>query len=119
MIVLIGRSARDNDILSLKLASPPDFWFHVAGESGSHVVVRNPDRMTNLPRETRRFAAALAAGYSRARTGGRVAVHETRIRHISKKRGMEAGKVLMARHSTIRVQPLRLEEDSERTDQRL
>jgi len=113
MIVLIGRSAADNDILSLKLASPSDFWFHVAGESGSHVIVRNPDRLTNLPRETRRFAAALAAGYSRARKGGQVAVHETRVRHISKKRGMAAGKVLMARHRTIRVQPLRLADDSE------
>ncbi len=119
MIVLIGRTARDNDLLSLRLASPQDFWFHVAGESGSHVVVRNPERLTKLPRETRRFAAALAAGYSKAHRGGQVAVHETRVRHISKKRGMEAGKVLMARHSTIRVPPLRLDENSEGENQRL
>ncbi|MFM8409558.1 MAG: hypothetical protein ACKOCT_04710, partial [Alphaproteobacteria bacterium] len=25
-VVLVGRSAEDNDILSLKLASPRDFW---------------------------------------------------------------------------------------------
>jgi len=119
MTVLIGRTARDNDILSLKLASPADFWFHVAGESGSHVVVRNPDRLSRLPRETRRFAAALAAGYSRARHGGSVAVHESRIRYISKKRGMAPGKVLMARHETLRVRPLRLDEASDGTDQGL
>ena len=48
MIVLVGRTARDNDVLSLKLAAPRDFWFHVAGESGSHVVVRNPDTLDAL-----------------------------------------------------------------------
>ena len=61
MIVLVGRTARDNDVLSIKLASSRDFWFHVSGESGSHVVVRNPDNLQALPRETKRFAAGLAA----------------------------------------------------------
>ena len=36
--------------------------FHVAAESGSHVVVRNPANLDRLPRETLRFAASLAAG---------------------------------------------------------
>ena len=63
-IVLVGRTASDNDILSVKLGAPQDFWMHVAGDSGSHVVVRNPEGLERLPRETLRFAAALAAGYS-------------------------------------------------------
>src|SRR5215207_1992657 len=70
MTVLVGRTAEDNDVLSLRLGSPRDFWFHVAGDSGSHVVVRNPENLDRLPRETERFAAALAAGYSKARPGG-------------------------------------------------
>lgn len=110
MIVLIGKTAEDNDILSLRLASSVDFWYHVAGESGSHVIVRNPEKLGSIPKDTRRFAAALAAGYSRARKGGMVAVHETRVRNISKRRGMAPGKVLMARHTTIRVRPLRLDD---------
>jgi hypothetical protein len=57
MVILIGRTAADNDVLSLKLASPKDFWFHVSGESGSHVVVRNPDGIDALPRDTKRLAA--------------------------------------------------------------
>ena len=109
--VLVGRSARDNDILSLKLASPRDFWFHTAGESGSHVVVRNPDNLDRLPRDTRRFAAALAAGYSKARRGGKVAVHEARARDVSKPRGLPPGKVVLSRYATLRVEPLRLDEE--------
>jgi predicted ribosome quality control (RQC) complex YloA/Tae2 family protein len=112
MIVLVGRTARDNDALSLKLASPADFWFHVAGESGSHVLVRNPDRLDALPRETKRFAAALAAGYSKARRGGKVAVHMARAGDVTKPRGLAPGKVQLRRYATVHAQPLRLDEES-------
>jgi predicted ribosome quality control (RQC) complex YloA/Tae2 family protein len=113
MIVLVGLTARDNDRLSLKLAAPRDFWFHVAGESGSHVVVRNPDNLSALPRETKRFAAALAAGYSKARGGGKVAVHMARAGDVTKPRGLAPGKVHLRRFSTVQARPQRLEEDGD------
>jgi predicted ribosome quality control (RQC) complex YloA/Tae2 family protein len=106
-IVLVGRTAADNDILSLRLGDPDDFWLHVAGESGSHVVVRNPDRLERVPRSTLRFAAALAAGYSKARNAGRVAVHVARCADVSKPRGLEPGKVVLRRFETVHVAPLR------------
>jgi predicted ribosome quality control (RQC) complex YloA/Tae2 family protein len=110
MVILIGRTAADNDILTLKLASPRDFWFHVSGESGSHVVVRNPEGLDALPRETKRMAAALAAGYSKARRGGRLAVHMARCRDVSKPRGMTPGKVQLSRFETVRATPIRIED---------
>lgn len=113
MTVLVGRTASDNDVLSLRLASPVDFWFHVAGESGSHVVVRNPDRLEALPRETRLFAAALAAGYSKARRGGRTAVHMARAGDVGKSRGAPPGQVTLRRFSTVHVHPKRLDGDDE------
>ena len=111
--VLVGRTARDNDVLSIKLAAPRDFWFHVAGESGSHVVVRNPQNLDTLPRETRDFAAALAAGYSKARRGGRVAVHMARAGDVTKPRGLAPGKVQLRLHRTVKANPLRLDEEDE------
>ena len=113
MVVLVGRTAPDNDVLSLRWAAPRDFWFHVAGESGSHVVVRNPEKLESLPRETKRFAAGLAAGYSKARMGGRVAVHMARAGDVSKPRGLAPGKVHLRRFSTVRVSPIRLEDEGE------
>lgn len=107
--VLVGRTAADNDVLSVRLAGPQDFWFHVAGQPGSHVVVRNPDQADRLPRETERFAAGLAAGYSSARRGGRVAVHAARGEDVSKPRGLAPGKVALRRYRTLRVEPLRPE----------
>jgi len=110
MTILVGRSATDNDLLSLRLASPNDFWFHVSGESGSHVVVRNPDGVDTLPRETKRIAAALAAGHSKARKGGRLAVHMAKARDVSKKRGLAPGKVILKRYDTVRATPIHIED---------
>jgi len=105
--VLVGRTAADNDVLSLKLADPGDVWLHVAGASGSHVVVRNPDQLDRLPRDTVRFAAALAAGHSRARTAARAEVHVARCRDVSKPRGAPPGQVTLRRFTTVRVAPMR------------
>jgi predicted ribosome quality control (RQC) complex YloA/Tae2 family protein len=113
MIVLVGRTARDNDVLSLKLAAPKDFWFHVASESGSHVVVRNPDNLDALPRETKRFAAGLAAGYSKARRGGKVAVHMARVGDVTKSKGLAPGKVHLRRFASVQASPQRLDQEGE------
>ena len=108
--VLVGKTAEDNDRLSLDLCAREDFWFHLAGDSGSHVVVRNPERLEKLPRETERFAAGLAAGYSKARNAGRVAVHAARGADVSKRRGQPPGEVTLARWRALIVAPLRAED---------
>jgi len=105
--VLVGKSATDNDLLSIKLCRPWDFWFHLAGESGSHVVVLNPDKVDRLPRDTERFAAGLAAGYSKARNAGRASVHAARGADVSKRRGQPPGEVNLARWRSLMVEPVR------------
>ncbi len=106
-VVLVGRSAGDNDLLTFKLCSPADFWLHVASESGSHVVVLNPDRLPRLPRATREFAAALAAGYSKARLGGRTAAHLATRANVPKARGLPPGKVTLDRFTVVHASPHR------------
>jgi predicted ribosome quality control (RQC) complex YloA/Tae2 family protein len=106
-VVLVGRTASDNDVLTVKLGGPQDFWMHVAGESGSHVVVRNPEGVARLPRATLRFAAALAAGYSKARNARRATVHVARCEDVQKPRGAPAGQVQLRRFTTVQVAPQR------------
>ena len=103
--VLVGRTAADNDLLTLRLGEPRDIWLHVAAESGSHVIVRNPDGLERLPRETLRFAASLAARYSKARHGGNVTVHVATCADVSKPRGFPAGKVQLRRFTTTFAAP--------------
>ncbi len=110
--VLVGRTARDNDLLTFKLASPNDTWMHIASGPGSHVVVLNPDSQPTIPRETLHYAAALAVGYSSGRKGGRSAVHVADRSEISKPRGYAPGKVALRRYRTIQAKPSRGDEGS-------
>ncbi len=105
MTVLVGRTAADNDILTFKVGKPRDFWLHVAGHPGSHVLVLNPDHLDRLPRDTARFAAALAARHSKAKRGGRVAVHLTQCCEVSKPRGLPAGKVTLKKYKSLQASP--------------
>jgi predicted ribosome quality control (RQC) complex YloA/Tae2 family protein len=104
--VLIGKADADNDALTFRVAEPQDFWLHVAGPPGSHVVVRNPERLAELPRPVLEQAAALAAWHSKARgRRGKVEVHVCRVADVSKPRGAPPGEVRLRRWESIRVYP--------------
>ena len=102
--VLIGRGDAENDRLSFGVGEPADFWLHVASVSGSHVVVRNPSALEELPRPVLERVAQLAVWHSKARgAGGKVEVHFCRVGDLRKPRGFEPGKVVLRRFDSIRV----------------
>ena len=103
--VLIGKGDAENDQLTFKVADNLDFWLHVASQPGSHVVIRNPDKLSELPRTVIERAAELAAYHSKARDGGKVEVHLARIADISKPRGFAPGKVILKKWVGLRVYP--------------
>ena len=104
--VLIGKGDADNDALTFGVAEPRDFWMHVAGPAGSHVVVRNPDGLAALPRSVLIRAAELAAWHSKARgASGKVEVHVCRVADVSKPRGFDRGQVLLRRWDSVKVYP--------------
>lgn len=102
--VLAGKTDRENDYLSLKVAGPNDWWFHVRGMPGSHVVlVARPDEEPD--KTTLKMAAAIAAYHSKARAGGVVAVSYTRGRYVTKPRGAKPGSVQIRKETVIKVRP--------------
>lgn len=103
MEVLVGRTARDNDTLTFQIASQRDFWLHVAGCPGSHVIVRNPEGLSTLPRETLRYAAVLAARHSKARSAGQLSVHVTQVKEVTKPKGAPPGQVSLKRYRSVRA----------------
>ena len=102
--VLAGKSDADNDFLSLKVAKPNDYWFHVRGMPGSHVVLKAKPSEDPDP-ETLKRAAAIAAFHSKARNAGIVAVSCTRPRYITKPRGAKPGSVRIRKESVYKVRP--------------
>jgi predicted ribosome quality control (RQC) complex YloA/Tae2 family protein len=104
-VILVGKTARDNDRLTFQLAAPHDFWFHAVDRSGAHVVVRNPGRLTELPRDVALAAARIAAHFSRAKGKGKVEVHCTLRKYVRKGRGFGPGRVTIRNHKTLEVHP--------------
>lgn len=102
--VLVGKTDADNDRLSLKVARLDDWWFHVRGMPGSHVLLRAEENR-EPDRETLKRAAAVAAYHSKAREGGVVAVSCTLARHVTKPRGAKPGTVEIRREIVLKVRP--------------
>ena len=102
--VLAGKTDEDNECLSLKVARANDYWFHVHGVPGSHVVLQGPDD-EEPDRETLKAAAAVAAYHSKARNAGVVPVSCTRAQNVSKPRGAKPGTLQIRKETTIKVRP--------------
>ncbi len=102
--ILVGKGARENDRLTFGIAEPADLWLHASGFAGSHVVIRNPDRLPAVPREVVECAAQLAAWHSKARDArGKVDVHLCRASDVRKPRGFAPGKVEIRKWESVKV----------------
>lgn len=102
-VILIGRSNRQNDRLTLHTARPDDIWLHVKDLPGAHVILQP---VAGEPsEEALREAAELAAYYSRARSSSNVAVDWTKARYVRKPKGARPGMVIYDHHQTIFVTP--------------
>ncbi len=104
--VLVGRTDADNDYLSFRVARPEDWWFHVRGMPGSHVILQGPPG-ADADRQTLQRAAAIAAYHSKARNAGVVAGSGTRAGDVRKPRGAQAGTVQIRHERVFKVRPAR------------
>ena len=102
--VLAGKTDEDNDALSLRVARANDFWFHVHGCPGSHVILQSPEG-EEPDKNTLKQAAAIAAYHSKARNAGVVPVSCTRAQNVSKPRGAKPGTVQIKKETTLKVRP--------------
>lgn len=98
--VLVGRSARQNDQLTFRVAAAEDYWFHASGIPGAHVVLRLAGQR-EAPAADLRFAAGLAASFSQAPHGESVDVHVVRRKHLSRPKGGKPGQVRIKRPGTV------------------
>jgi predicted ribosome quality control (RQC) complex YloA/Tae2 family protein len=105
--ILVGRGAKDNDVLTFRVAKSQDLWLHAADYPGSHTIVRNPNRK-DIPPGTLLEAAALAAFYSQAKKQPKAAVNYTMQKHVSKIKGGPPGLVRLSTFKTIMVEPKKL-----------
>lgn len=97
--IYVGRTAPENDLITLneKYRNDNDWWLHVSGFPGSHVVVRCPDDDIFLRyKSTLIDAALLAVKHSRAKAQN-CDVTVTRCKHVWKPKTLPPGQVSLAK----------------------
>ncbi|WP_420318165.1 NFACT RNA binding domain-containing protein [Ekhidna sp.] len=102
--ILLGKHAKANDELTLKVANKNDLWLHAKDVAGSHVVVRQKPGQ-NFPTHIIEKAAALAAANSKRKTDSLCPVIYTQKKFVRKAKGAPAGQVIVEKEEVVMVEP--------------
>lgn len=98
--ILVGRGAKDNDTLTLRIAKPHDLFLHARGVPGAHVIVPLP-KGASCPPDLLVDAALLAAHHSEARGENPVEVSYAERRYVRKAKGSAPGQVQIDREKVL------------------
>ncbi len=101
--ILAGHNNKENDLLTLKMAGPKDYWFHTKDIPGSHVILFTEGR--ELTESAIFDAAAIAAYHSKGRSSENVPVDYTQVRYVKKPVGARPGMVIFTHNRTVYVTP--------------
>ena len=94
--ILVGKNAVQNDRLT-QGAEADAMWLHAKDMPGSHVIIRETGE---IPPETLKQAAMLAAWYSRGQRSSMVPIDYTRRKYVKKPSGAAPGKVIYTHQKT-------------------
>lgn len=108
--LLIGRNNRQNDLLTFKIATDYDLWFHAQEIAGSHGLLRiTPGAVAEAA--DLQFTANAVAYYSRARQSQAVPVVYTETKHVYKPKGAKPGMVIYKHEQIVWGHPQILDVD--------
>ncbi|PFH35380.1 hypothetical protein BESB_062670 [Besnoitia besnoiti] len=100
--LIIGRTAEQNERVSLVVAGPTDLWFHVRDFPGAHVVLRGEGNSWKPTKEQIQLAADCACYFSKCRgSGTETAVTFTLAKNVSKAKGTPVGTVAVTSPQTM------------------
>ncbi|NIJ55105.1 NFACT RNA binding domain-containing protein [Dyadobacter arcticus] len=100
--ILIGRNAKNNDLLTKQYASKDDLWLHAKDVTGSHVVIKNQSGRT-FPAPVIERAAELAAFYSKRKNDSLCPVIFTPKKFVRKPKGLPEGAVVVDKEAVLMV----------------
>lgn len=101
--ILVGKNNKQNDHLTLKVASNDDIWMHTKNIPGSHIIIKTEGK--EVPDETIFEGAMLAAFFSKSRMSSQVPVDYTKKKNVKKPNGAKPGMVIYETNNTIYVTP--------------
>lgn len=100
--IWVGKSAHDNDKLTFSYSKGSDWWLHVAGVPGSHVLIKVP-KDKEPDRETLLDAIQCAIFYSKAKALSHAEICVTQKKFVSRFGKGQAGKVQISHHRLVQA----------------
>jgi len=101
-LILIGRSATENDVLLRRHVRGNDLWFHARDYSGSYVFVKNKAGKT-VPLEIMLDSGMLALYYSKGRSSGAGDIYYTQAKYLRRAKNGPRGLVIPTQEKNLRV----------------
>ncbi|MCH5286554.1 MAG: NFACT family protein [Christensenellaceae bacterium] len=95
--LFVGKNAAQNDRLTTS-ARPDEMWLHAKDMPGSHVIIRHEGE---LPDQTLKEAAILAAWYSKGQRSSSVPIDYTLRKYVKKPGGAAPGMVIYTHQHTL------------------
>lgn len=102
--ILVGKNAKNNDLLTQKHAFKEDLWLHAKDVSGSHVIIKY-QAGKKFPKPVIEKAAQLAAYYSQRKTDSLCPVIFTPKKFVRKPKGGAPGAVVVEKEAVVMVKP--------------
>jgi predicted ribosome quality control (RQC) complex YloA/Tae2 family protein len=102
--ILIGKNAKNNEIVTFQLAKKDDIWLHARNVAGSHVVIKKKNTQS-IPKIVIERAAEMAAFYSKAKNENLCPVIYIEKKYVRKLKGGHPGQVTLEKENVIIVQP--------------
>ena len=104
--VYVGKSSRSNDELTFAFAQPHDYFFHVRGYEGAHVILRHKTPKGQRPSgRDIQISAEIAVYFSKAKSQKKVPVSYTQRKYLKKGKKSKPGTAIMLREEVIFVDP--------------
>lgn len=97
ILMEVGKNAAQNDRLTAS-ARPNEWWLHAKDMPGSHVIVHHEGE---LPAQTLKEAAILAAWYSKGQHSSSVPIDYTLRRYVKKPGGAAPGMMIYVNQKTL------------------
>lgn len=83
-ILFIGKNDKQNDYILSKLSTSNDFWFHIKDAPSAHIIVKNSNKLENLPDDVVFEVAKLLKNISFGEKASKVPIIYTFRKYVNK-----------------------------------
>jgi len=102
--VYVGKNARGNDYVTMKLANKNDLWFHPHQRPGAHLILKNPSRLQKIDDNVKMKCACEVAKRTKGSAGEKLDIDYTFVKYVKKPKGLRVGLVFYSKFESLRVE---------------